>query len=385
MNFPRKMKNIVLLIRCLAYALLHGTADKISKNISRIIVVPAGKLGDIVCTTPVLSAIRKSLPRTEIIVAGSMKLNQSLLADSGLADAYLELNQGTATAHIKKCNADAALVTGPTFEVTALLYLAGIPFVIAPKVIGGYSPLETAPYKILRHLIKTFPYKMGEYAPRERLRVLEPLGIVTDDTTKHLGFSETAGKKVDQFFIDNGIDAQKDFIVGISPSAGNKIKEWPEERFAEVADSLIEKHGARVMLIGGPNDTSKVHNVLRYISHPEKIINTQGKLTLDELKALISKLKLFVSVDTGPIYIAEAFNTPTIDIIGPMSENEQPPQGSTHRLVLPPSRKWPQLFILNARSYDQKEALRQTLSITAEAVIEETDRLICDIRAAEKS
>ena len=34
---------------------------------------------------------------------------------------------------------------------------------------------------------------------------------------------------------------------------------------------------------------------------------------------------LFISVDTGPIYIAEAFNVPTVDIVGPVDENVQPP------------------------------------------------------------
>ena len=219
---------------------------------------------------------------------------------------------------------------------------------------------------------------MGVYAPRERLRALEPLGIFTDDTGKHLGFSETAGKKIHQFFIQHRIDVKKDFVVGISPSAGNKIKEWPEERFAEVADYLIETYRAKIVLIGGPDDREKVAKTKSHMKFGTQALEITD-FNIDELKALIATLHLFIAVDTGPIYIAEAFGIPTIDIVGPMNEHEQPPQGSIHRNVLPPQRERPQLSILNARDFDRKEATRQTLSITAEAVIAETDKLINDI------
>lgn len=384
MNVSRKISNIVLLARCLAYAFFRGRADKVPKNISKIIVVPAGKLGDVVCTTPVLEAIRKHLPRVEIIVAGSTTLHEPLLAHSGLVDAYLELDQQEAIERIKECAAGVALVTGPTFKVTALLYLAGIPLVIAPRVIDGYSPLETRTYNVLKKLVTTVPYTMGAYAPRERLRTLEPLGIISEDVAKHLGFSETAGKEITRFFHENRIEVTKDFVVGISPSAGNKIKEWPEERFAAVMDHLIEKYQLKIVLIGGPNDRLRVQRVLTQLKHPAAVINTQGQLTLDELKALISMCNLFIAVDTGPIYIAEAFGIPTIDIVGPMNEHEQPPQGFIHRNVLPPHRIQPQLGILNARRYDKEEALRQTLSITTESVIEETDLLIRNLRIRER-
>ena len=64
-----------------------------------------------------------------------------------------------------------------------------------------------------------------------------------------------------------------------------------------------------------------------FLNPETQFVNTDGLFSLDELKALIQRLSLFISVDTGPIYIAEAFDVPTIDIIGPMDENEQPPRG----------------------------------------------------------
>lgn len=373
--FFEKLYRLYILTRCILRFLFAGKACKVTNNTSKVIVVPTGKLGDVVCCTPVLSALRKYLPEAHIIVAGDTELHKPLLSNSSLVDDYINLKKKGAIKGIKKHKADAALVTGPSFVPTALLYIAGIQLVVAPKVIGGFSPFETRPYKILQKFIKTFDYKMGEYAPRERLKCIEPLGIVSDNTKKRLGFSENAEKKISQFFIDNKIDLEKDFVVGISPSAGNKIKEWPEERFAKVADYLIEKHQAKVVFTGGSNDKLKVQEVMNNIKNLESVINTQGQFNLDELKALISKLNLFISVDTGPIYIAEAFNVPTIDIVGPMDEKEQPPVGDKHKVVIP-NRDEPALHILNARLYNRKEARRQIESITVDMVITEIDSLM---------
>ncbi len=371
----KRINNIWFLARCIIRALFYGKANKLPKNISRIIVVPAGKLGDIVCATPVLVALRRYFPNAHIIVAGeNYNLLKPLLADSDLVDEY----------YLNNVKADVALLTGPSFESTAPLYLAGIPMIVAPEVLGGISPQNTRPYMLLKKFIKTYSYHIGKYAPRERLRCLEPLGVVTDDTTKRLGFSESASKKVDQFFTTHGINFSSDFIVGITPTAGHKIKEWPEERFAKVADYLITKYHAKVIIVGGPKDGQKVNNVVSLMGSQKEVVITTD-FNIDELKAFVSKLDMFISVDTGPIYIAEAFGIPTIDITGPIDENEQPPRGEMHRNVVPPKRSRPELYVLNAKSYDKAEALRQTLSITSEMVEKEIDILIVDLKKNESS
>ncbi len=114
--------------------------------------------------------------------------------------------------------------------------------------------------------------------------------------------------------------------------------------------------------------------MIGFLNNQTKVINGNSLFYLDELKALIAKLNLFISVDTGPIYIAEAFNIPTVDIIGPMAENEQPPQGKLHKIVKIENRI-PQLHIMNARLYDKQEARRQIEEISVEMVIEKFDNL----------
>ena len=301
--------------------------------------------------------------------------NKEILAYSGLSDGFLSLKSLREMKYgIKKYKIDTIVFTGPSFRELAYAYLSGVKTIITPNVIGGFCPQQTRSYHLLSKFMTTTEFRFGKYAPLERLKTLEPLGIIDNDTKKHLGFSERALEKINKSFIDNQIDIEKDFIVGISPSVGNEIKEWPVERFVEVANYVAQKYNAVIVIIGGPNDKKCSEEMKDSLNKDVRYIDTT-EVSIDEMKALISKLNLFISVDTGPIYIAEAFNIPTVDILGPMDENEQPPRGRLNRVVKI-DRKSAELHIMNARMYDKIKAKRQTDGITPRMVIDEIDLLM---------
>ena len=366
----------MLLVRCIVRALVHGATNRAPSNISKIIVVPTGKLGDVVCATPVFAAIRKQMPKVHIIVAGNSKMHHSLLSDSGLVDEYLDFEEERVLECIKSCHADVAMVTGPSYEPAALLYLAGVPLVVAARVVGGISPSETRPYKILKHFIKTFPYRLGAYAPRERLRALESIGIFSDDTTKHLGFSEEAEKKARELI--SKISGSYKYLIGMSAGAGNKEKQCDPKNFATVANYLIKGRDAHIMIFGGKNEIPESSTFMSAIDDQSKITNTTC-ISTEDLKARISKLDVFISVNTGPIYIAEAFDVSTVDLIGPVSPWDQPPQGKIHKMVFAPGNPKPLLYVLDTRNHDVKEAQRIAQSTRLEDVIAAVEEALQEV------
>lgn len=374
-----RLKNIGLLTIALFRFFVFGKANKSVGAPRKILIIHLGKLGDMVCATPMFQAVKEKYPQSKLYVMGNI-LNGELLRGNPNIDNYFIYSDNFRELFkiFKKEKFDFACMTGSNFLALAALFLAGTPLISAPVVKDGFSPYETRPYKILRNFVITKPHHMGNYAPREYLRLLEPIDIFSDNTKKYLYFSETAEKSVKKFLLQNNINLDSDFVVGITPSAGNKIKEWGRNKFAKLADYISDKYQAKIIIIGGPNDT-EVDEMISFIDKGTKFINARGLFSVEELKALISKLNLFISVDTGPIYIAEAFGVPTIDIIGPMDENEQPPAGKFHKIIVAKRLK-PALHIMNARVYDAKEAKRQVDEITAEMVIRELDDLIQEIK-----
>lgn len=376
----KRAKNIGIFLLCIVFSPTRFLKRKseIPKN---IFILPVGKLGDVICTTPVFRAVRKHLPQTRIFIGQPESSYTELLKGVNLFDSSISVSRGfwKLIQDIKKNNVDYAALTGPDFYVLAALYLAGVQRIVAPRVIYGKCPTQTRLYRLLLNFVTTVHYEVGKYAPLERLRILEPLNIFETDTKKTLAYSDMAREAIRNFYAAQRVVLGSDLVVGISPSAGNKIKNWGGEKFAEVASYLIEKYNAKVVIVGSKRDKPEVDEMLTHLDTKVSVINAYDMFSIDELKALIADMSLFVSVDTGPIYIAEAFNVPTVDIIGPIDEREQPPIGEFNRVVVPPRRIKPELSVMNAREYDVRKAMGLTGQISALMVCTEIDSLICRI------
>lgn len=370
----KKITNFIIFIRCGIHALLHGSTRNIPKNPKAIAVFQLAQMGDMVCTTPVFRAIKNQYPNARLYVIGQ-PIFRELLRYNADVDEYIPHTEfHVVRQKLISASIDYAISVAPSFTALSLAYLSGAKAIAVPHITNGFSPNATLPYRILSKLVITKPHRMGSYAPREYLRLLEPICIVSEDTTKHLGYSRKAGNTIERFFQKQGV-VLGDLIIGVSPSSGNKIKNWGADRFARVADYIYERYHARIIVLGGPVDEDEVTALLKHLKKSTPVINTLKLFSIDETKALIAKMHILIAVDTGPIYIAEAFRVATIDIVGPVDEHEQPPVGPRNLLVVP-ERTRAEIHIMDARSYDEKEARRQVDSIPYEKVCDAVDRLL---------
>ncbi|MDZ4296381.1 MAG: glycosyltransferase family 9 protein [Patescibacteria group bacterium] len=359
---------------------MHGRATARVAQPSRIAVVQTGKLGDMVCTTPVFRAIKKSYPKARVVAVGD-RVNKALLDCNPDVDEYLvyQKNPWQIIKALSAMHIDVGVSIGPSPDTVAMLYLAGAHLVVAPRITNGFTPLETRAGRLIKKFVAVAPLSIGAYAPREYLKLLEPLGIESDDTKKHLGFSSEAGRHVRDFFVAHGLEPGRDLFVGIVPGTGYAIKLWPRERFAALAEHLSESYQAKIVLLGAPSD--RVY-LAELADHLDKLhvpyTDTGGLFTMDEFKAAVARLSLVIGVDTGTIYVAEAFGVSTVDIVGPMDEREQPPVGRLNKVVVA-QRRAPQVHIMNVTYSDEREARRQSEDISVEMVRRAVDELMAEI------
>jgi heptosyltransferase-2 len=364
-------KRIIFVLIVAIYSLVRGRAMRAPKTARKVLVVQMAKLGDMVCTTPMFRALKTAHLETQVYVLGSA-INKQVLEGNADIDGYIVFRglwNMVKRLHSEKFDA-AFLAGGPDHASLTVTFLAGIPLIVGPEVLNGTSPLQDIWYRLLLHFITPTPHRMGTYAPGEYLKLLSPIGIDSTDTKKYI-YATTEGTA----HMKERLSALSHPRIGMSPGAGNKIKEWPPERFAELADLLIEKHQAQILIFGGTADKREVEGVLAQVRHPEKAIDMRG-ISIDELKAAIGMIDLFVSADTGPVYIAEAHGIATVDIVGPMDEREQPPRGPRNLIVLPPNRTAPALHIMSAKVYDVNEARRQAEATPVSSVFEACEQLV---------
>ncbi|GCF07519.1 glycosyltransferase family 9 protein [Dictyobacter arantiisoli] len=121
-------------------------------------------------------------------------------------------------------------------------------------------------------------------------------------------------------------------VIGLHPGARPAARRWPAEYFARVADTLAQRYAAQIILTGVEADETTVLDVLSYMHVPA--LNLVGKTSLGGLAALLSRLDLFVSNDTGPAHIAEAVCCPGITLFGPADYRRWAPLDQTIRHAL---------------------------------------------------
>jgi lipopolysaccharide heptosyltransferase II len=105
------------------------------------------------------------------------------------------------------------------------------------------------------------------------------------------------------------------FCIGINPGADRTEKRWSPENHASVADRLSEVRGAKIFVFGGPGEEHLASRIEKAMQHP--VTNLAGKLSLNELAYVISRLDLLVTNDSGPMHIGAAVKTPVVALFGP--------------------------------------------------------------------
>jgi ADP-heptose:LPS heptosyltransferase len=129
-----------------------------------------------------------------------------------------------------------------------------------------------------------------------------------------------AVERVDERCRDAGVvDAP---LVVLHVSAGNPFRRWPAERFAELAAALAtQPDPLSVVITSGPSEAdaaSRVAALARKLARDEgeRIVRC-GEFDLPELAALVTRARLYIGGDSGPLHIAATTRTPIVALFGP--------------------------------------------------------------------
>jgi lipopolysaccharide heptosyltransferase II len=110
-------------------------------------------------------------------------------------------------------------------------------------------------------------------------------------------------------------DGSRVLRVGINPGADRPKKRWSPRKYAVVANRLSEQVDAEIFLLGGPGEEGLAEEIRKNLK--EDFINLAGRMTINDLVYVISRLDLLVTNDSGPMHIAAALGVPTVAIFGP--------------------------------------------------------------------
>jgi lipopolysaccharide heptosyltransferase I len=155
----------------------------------------------------------------------------------------------------------------------------------------------------------------NRHAVEEGLDVVRYLGLPVDEVC---------------FPLDFGVPPMTvpERSVALVPCSRWPTKNWPPEHFAVLAERLLEQGAERLFLVGGSDDHAVCSEIAEKIS-PEKVCNACGRTTLPELGALLKRMDLVVTVDSGPMHIAAALQVPVVSLFGATEPARTGPYGDT--------------------------------------------------------
>lgn len=320
---------IYLLLTWLAAPLLWVRA--ISRKVSaprRILVIQTAKIGDFVATTPVFRALRQNLPDHEI-VALLHPVNVPLASGLDSIDRIVELpKQGFKGWAGKRwlwqqLNEGYAgvLVLSPNLTNLLVPLWAGVPSrvsVLADRRRG----IARLAWPLLTH---GEPHRTGVLFRETALRALAGLGINVDQTVLALPNEAVCSVKAKACAAAELAGLMRP-LIGLGLGAGNRMKALDPEQLDELGKRLLANGPGTLVLVGVDADR-EVATRLSNSLPPGRCHDTTGQWPLADLPALLGALNVFVGVDSGATYLADAVGTPVVDFMGPADAEDQRPMG----------------------------------------------------------
>lgn len=121
-------------------------------------------------------------------------------------------------------------------------------------------------------------------------------------------------------------------LVGLHVSGGRESKQWHLSRFADVGRQLSQEPNVTLVLTGGPADRALVDDVKAQLG-TAAVVDTSGLLDLPATAALLSRLTMLITGDTGPMHLAASVGTPVIALFGPSDPRRYGPLAA-HQQIL---------------------------------------------------
>lgn len=298
------------------------------KNILVGMLLP---IGDTLLATPALAVLRRIYPNATITVLVS-RSNAGILKDNKSYDRLLFApEKGSEIAALRFLRTLRVLWRERFDLVVTLSPLSSIVLLLA----GAYHNLLKLDMPLLWWLVGTRdPEYRARHAADHYIRALAPIldrSLTEQERRPILRLTTDDRQRARAFLREWGVSHDTPLItMHVGGKGFNGRKRWMPERFAEVANRLIDRFDAQVVLIGGGEDIARSQQVASLISR--NVIIATGKTTLKESSALIETSALFIGNDSCPLHIAAIMGTSSVGIFGPSNHIEFTPIGtSSHR------------------------------------------------------
>jgi len=299
----------------------------------KILIINTFGIGDVLFTTPLISNLKAHDPnlyigylsnrRTAPLLKRNKKINRVFIYER---DEFYETRQKSQIAFLKKFRMFLKSIKEEEFDLVLDVSLNGMmsffTWVVGIKQRIGFNYKNRSLF-----LSKKIPLKgyEGQHVSQHYLMLLEELGVPIRSKELELTLNQEDHQWVRGFCDQNGVNFEGNPVIGIVPGGGASwgkdasYKRWSATKFAKLADKLIEKFCATIILLGDKTELELCVEVSEAMS--QRSIMACGETTISQFAALARECSLTIVNDGGPLHIAVAVGARTVSIFGPVDKN----------------------------------------------------------------
>ncbi|MBK8451885.1 MAG: glycosyltransferase family 9 protein [Thiofilum sp.] len=323
------------------------------QSLNRILVIRRDNIGDLICTTPLLSQLRETYPSAQVDVLVNSYNYDVIALNPDVNNVYVytkvkhrEHNQSLWSViwqrfqlirELRSQHYDAIILAGGFSKHAEKLAKQ-----IRSPMIIGMPPVETKS-SIINHPTHV-PLALHEVEQTSCLLIA--LGIEPRPQCLTLYYDPILYDQYKQRLTKQSWYSSRP-VIGLHISARKVDQRWPAEYFVELVQQLYTQHNYQFLLFWSPGDETNKH-------HPgddqkaQAIINALSSqipllaYTTKKLRELIAAMNLcdaFICSDGGAMHIAAGLGKPIVCFFGSSDAQRWHPWGVPHRVIQSDSRQ----------------------------------------------
>ena len=296
-----------------------------NKIIKKILIIKWGGMGDVILSTGAMQDIYEAFPNSKIHL-NTLPQWKSLFNDDPRFDKIWGTKKSQEIGFLKhlyewikkiKYEKYDLIIDLQTNDRTRI-YLTILKVIRqAPKfILGNHSVF---PYSIFPKIVKNIERPLHLLQ-----RTINTIGIESNNICPKLYITKEENKLALSILKNNKL-AKENYAVFICGSNINgKSKRWGADNFIKLSKFLRKYLDLKIILIGGPDDTSECNAIS---SKDKTIVNLCNKTELKTLPRIFKMAKIIIGNDTGASHLVATTKTPMIMIFGPTDPNKSKPFG----------------------------------------------------------
>lgn len=305
----------------------------------KILIIKLRHHGDMLLTTPVINALQRHYPQATIDVLLYKETRPMLEAHPSVHHLHIIDRSWKKEGSWQKLRHEMALVSAvrsrhydliinlaDQWRSAIITGLSG-----APVRIGfAFKKRDQAFWRWCHNHLVTTEHHEQMHTVEQNLSALLPLQISAEGTKASMHFSTNDALTVQNLLLQQQVNSA--YIV-LQPTSRWQFKCWEEDKVAATIDRLALSN-RKVILTAGPDDNElAMVERIQAQCHSPHVISLAGQLSLPQLAALIARAQLFIGVDSAPMHMAAALDTPCIALFGPTKLQHWRPWGDNNKVI----------------------------------------------------